>query len=248
MKVYIGPYTNWIGPYQIAEKILFWMDKDDDERVHKFGEFLAHGFHKKTEEQSKRWFGGDDRPITLLYKACNWIQSKKKQKVKIHIDRWDTWNMDSTLSPIILPMLKQLKATKHGSAQVDAEDVPEELRIKGHEDWSQQLQFEFDDHEEYKTNSWDITHRRWDWVMDEMIWTFEQLQPDYDWEEQYASGVSDHYSEPCKWDENGKPTLYQMMDGPNHTYEVDWESRNKHDERISNGLRLFGKYYRGLWD
>ena len=30
MKVYIGPYTNWVGPYQIAEKILFWMDRYED--------------------------------------------------------------------------------------------------------------------------------------------------------------------------------------------------------------------------
>jgi len=29
MKVYIGPYVDWIGPYQIAEKILFWIPKYD---------------------------------------------------------------------------------------------------------------------------------------------------------------------------------------------------------------------------
>jgi len=28
MKVKIGPYTNYIGPFQIAEKILFWKDKN----------------------------------------------------------------------------------------------------------------------------------------------------------------------------------------------------------------------------
>ena len=25
MKVYIGQYKNWIGPYQIADKIFFWV-------------------------------------------------------------------------------------------------------------------------------------------------------------------------------------------------------------------------------
>jgi hypothetical protein len=30
------------------------------------------------------------------------------------IHPWDTWSMDHTLSYIIVPMLEQLKATKHG--------------------------------------------------------------------------------------------------------------------------------------
>jgi hypothetical protein len=53
----------------------------------------------------------------------------------IKIDRWDTWNMDSTLAPIILPMLKQLREDKHGSGIVDIEDVPEHLRCNTTEDY-----------------------------------------------------------------------------------------------------------------
>ena len=51
-----------------------------------------------------------------------------------------------------------------------------------------------------------------------------------------------------KWDENGKPTLYQMKEGPNHTYKCDYDGMNLVHERIRNGFRLFGKYYQGLWD
>ena len=36
--------------------------------------------------------------------------------------------MDHTLAMIIVPMLKQLKETKHGAPFVDDEDVPEELK------------------------------------------------------------------------------------------------------------------------
>lgn len=36
-----------------------------------------------------------------------------EQKVSVKIDKWDTWNMDTTLAYIILPMLKQLKETSH---------------------------------------------------------------------------------------------------------------------------------------
>ena len=27
MKVFIGKHVDWFGPYQLAEKILFWKDK-----------------------------------------------------------------------------------------------------------------------------------------------------------------------------------------------------------------------------
>ena len=80
----------------------------------------------------------------------------KEQKVNVRIDKWDTWNMDVTLAHIIVPMLKQLKATKHGAPLVELEDVPEHLRSE-------------------KTNEYgvDDTHfERWDWVMDEMIFAF----------------------------------------------------------------------------
>ena len=48
----------------------------------------------------------------------NWLYDlfgiEAEQKVKVKIEEWDTWNMDTTLAYIVLPMLKQLKATKHG--------------------------------------------------------------------------------------------------------------------------------------
>ena len=238
MKIYIGPYKNWIGPFQIAEKILFWMDKDKDERVHNFGEWLAHG---SVEPEPEFKTGMDilsrkERPNTLLYRFLLWIESKRKRKVKIRIDRYDTWGMDSTLSMIILPMLKQLHETKHGAPYVDDGDVPEHLRSTVAEP---------------RENEWDTDSNhflRWDWVMDELIWTFTQLHPDTDWEDQYRSGEYDLHSVPCEWDEAGKPTLFQMKDGPNHTAKIDYDGMKAHQDRINNGLRLFGRYYQGLWD
>jgi hypothetical protein len=53
-----------------------------------------------------------------------------KQIEYVKIDPWDTWSMDHTLAPIILPMLKQLKATKHGAPYVDLDDRPEELKAE----------------------------------------------------------------------------------------------------------------------
>ena len=46
----------------------------------------------------------------------------------------------------------------------------------------------------------------------------------------------------------GEHRYYQMVDGPNHTYKCDYDGIAVVEKRIDNGFRLFGKYYRGLWD
>ena len=51
-----------------------------------------------------------------------------KQKIRVRIDTHDTWSMDHTLAHIVLPMLVQLKRTKHGAPNTDNADVPKELR------------------------------------------------------------------------------------------------------------------------
>jgi hypothetical protein len=239
MKITIGKYTNWFGPYQLAEKLMFWVPKEKDEygfehtadRVHKFGEWLAHGSILPKQEVGEISSWDRERPITWLYKFLLWIDSKKKRTIKVHIDRWDTWSMDHTLALIVLPMLKQLKETKHGAPYVDLKDVPKELHGK-------KLTKKQKDNGEVD----DKHFERWDWVLDEMIFAFETKVGDGRWEEQFESGESD-----LQWKklEDGN---YQMVNGPKHTREYDWEGRKKYQERISNGFRLFGKYYENLWD
>lgn len=234
MKVKIGPYTDWIGPYQIAEKLCFWAKPVKDE----------YGIDRKPDwvHDFGTWLSGGEDGESLLLKVCQWIESKKKRKVKIHIDRWDTWSMDSTLSYIILPMLKQLQATKHGSPLVDDEDVPEGLGLRSTEAPPKENEWDTDDN----------LHKRWDWVMSELIWTFEQLHPDSDWESQYHSGESDLVWKPVDKEGNEVPKeeakLFQMERGPKDTHKFDSDGYMAHNKRIDNGLRLFGKYYRGLWD
>jgi hypothetical protein len=68
------------------------------------------------------------------------------------------------------------------------------------------------------------------------------------WQEKFYSGVSDMKSVPCAWDENGKPTLYNYVEGPNHTHKCDYDGIAEIQKRITNGFRLFGKYFEALWD
>lgn len=153
MKVHIGPYYNWIGPYQIAEKILFWKDKYEDRAVHNLGEKLSE--------------------IKWLVSLCKWIDSKKQRTIKVRIDHYDVWNLDSTLAHIVHPALVKLREDKGGAPFVDDEDVPEELRSTSAPP---------------KKNEWDTDDnhfKRWDYVLDEMIFAFESKNND--WEDNYSS-------------------------------------------------------------
>ena len=227
MKIYKSNYRNhWVSPYVILEKVFFWREIDYDEPlIEKLSDFL--------NPFSVAW----QKFLDFVHPRINYVK----------IDRYDTWSMDHTLADIILPMLKQMKATKHGSPLVDLEDVPEELRMVGYEDASSQFTLDLDNPEEYGKDSWELTHRRWEWVLDEMIFAFEHYVDDT-WEEAFRSGEHDMIHVPCEWYEDGKPKLYKIEKGPNDTYVCDYEGMNKVYKRMENGFSLFGKYYRGLWD
>ena len=223
MKVYLSGYRNhWLSPYTILKAVCFW-EKDDDV------------FYNHTDEPNHKY----DKWVNRLMPFCTaWMKFLNFVHPKIEyvkIDRYDTWSMDHTLAHIILPMLKQLKKDKHGSPLVDDEDVPEELRSTA---------------APAKENEWDIDDnhfKRWDWVMDEMIFAFT-CKLDDSWEEAFREGEIDWKTVPSAWDKNGKATMYSMEDGPNHTYKCDYDGMKVVQERIQNGFRLFGKYYQGLWD
>ena len=221
MKVYINNYRgHWLSPYTIMEKVLFWKKWTDPD----------FDLYDDKNEHYTDWLNG---PMEVARKCLDVIHPKVNY---VKIDKWDTWSMDSTLSIIILPMLKQLNATKHGAPTTDDADVPEGLRSTDAPP---------------KENEWDVDEnwfKRWDWIMDEMIWAFEQKQPDCDWEHQYYSGVHDTSFRAIEWDAAGKALLHEQVKGPNDTFKIDTEGMNKHQERINNGMKLFGKYYQGLWD
>ena len=243
MRVRIGKYKSWFGPYQLAELLCFWAPEVEDEYglkhkpdwVHDFGEWLAYGSVRPEPGDTSRLFD-DDRPETWLCRFLTWVDGKRRRKIQVKIDPWDTWSMDHTLALITLPMLRQLKETKHGAPYVDPKDVPAELRPQ---------RMTKRDKDQGLT---DNTHfERWEWVLDEMIFAFEHLIDDT-WEDQFSSGKYDLRSQACEWDEAGKPTLYEMIEGPDHTAETNFEGLQAVHDRINRGLVLFGRYYRNLWD
>jgi len=208
MKVYIGPYVDrWVSYVHDH-----YMDKkygynDWPETQTRFENFL-----EKTEDVLQ-W---------IYNHSINLYLDRKERKIKVRIDRYDTWGMDNTLSHIIVPMLKQLKETKHGAPAVEFKDVPEELMPPDAEAVKKLYMENGETDENF--------FKRWEWVLDEMIWAFEQKT--IDWEDQYYGDWVEDKSEPLS----------------GHNVGTDWDGLKAHQERMSNGFRLFGKYYENLWD
>ena len=166
--------------------------------------------------------------VQSVYNVFNWLwYDRRTQKVCVRIDCWDTWSMDHTLAHIVLPMLAQLKRTKHGAPIVDNADVPKELRMSKKD----RIQFA------NNGSTDDKFFKRWDWVLDEMIWAFNQKCRD-DWEGDYYE-----YREMGLEESKDPDSLF----GIKLVWE-DPEGRMAHQERMTNGFKLFGKYYENLWD
>lgn len=182
MKIFLGNYNDYIGPYQLAQKLLFWKDKNSSQ-VNDLGHFLKHGYvlseEEKREEDEKNFSSfftfidflenENKKPSTKLNDFCEWVYSKLKRIEFVHIDKYDTWNMDHSLAKIIHPMLLKLKETKQGSPNVDLEDVPEYLRPSD-------SQYNY-----YEEGKLDIYfHDRWDYVVDTMIYAFNAISKQLD--------------------------------------------------------------------
>ena len=225
MKIYMGPYkSNWASSYPLER---WWFEKQYGEK-----------FWEIDEKNYTKW----DNFVVGFCEGMQWIfnhsinKLNSKRKIKIKIDNYDVWSMDHTLALIIHPMLLKLKEQKHGSPHVDLEDVPEHL----HPDPNRVKMNENNEIEEWEVDN--TVHLRWDWVIDEMIHAFE-CEVDDEWEKQFQTGECDHI-----WVKDEKTGLTKLENGPNHTFEVDREAMDKAWERRKNGLRLFAKYYHGLWD
>jgi hypothetical protein len=227
MKIYINKYrSHWLSPYTILEKVFFWREIDYDEPI-----------IEKWSDRLQPFSVALQKFLDIIHPKINYVK----------IDRWDTWSMDHTLAEIVLPMLKQLKKDKHGSPYVELEDVPEELRGASTPEYDQQLTFDFySEAREEKDVDYELVHKRWDWVMDEMIFAFEHKVDD-SWEDAFRSGVIDIVWVKDEKTYNGQQ-LNRMERGPNDTYKCDYDGIRKVQERMENGFRLFGKYYQGLWD
>ena len=131
-----------------------------------------------------------------------------KRKVEVEIHEYDVWSADFTLALIIAPVLRKLQEVKHGSGHVDDDDVPDDLKASAAPPPAQ---------EGWADDNW---QGRWEWVLNEMAFAFEEIARGNALEE---------------LDDKGEFVAYRHEDDPLL-------------QRVKNGLRLFAKYYFSLWD
>ena len=166
-----------------------------------------------------------------------------KRRISVEIDNFDTWGLDHTLALIILPALIQLKQTKQG--------VPSTFvnRIGGDMDSN----FCFDFIKEDENEVFDKLCESWNTALDKMIWSFQQISIDEDYDSKYHHGKMD-----IEWEKTPKQYpnpvtgqleyMYQMVDRNPDKHWYDSVGHQLHEERIQEGLELFGKHFRDLWD
>ena len=209
-----GYPNHWLSPYTIIDHVFFWTKWSKCSRskgVIPDGDWVAYPAWVET-------WSDHLMPLCEAIKKVRQVLFPVIRYVKI--DRYDTWSMDHTLAYIIVPMLKQLNDAKHGAPFTDDEDAPEELRSTSAEP---------------KVSEWDTDSnhfKRWDWLMGEMIWAFEQELKDDDESQFYDHSESE-----------GLPIEESLG-----KLKVDSDGLKAHQKRKQNGFRLFGKYYQALWD
>ena len=159
-------------------------------------------------------------------------KGNKERKVKIVIDKWDSYNADHTLALIAVPLFKQLKETKHGAPKVSDEDVPEHLRSTSCAP---------------KENEWDTDEnwfKRFDYVLDEIIFAMEEIANWNENEPERFKHVGD-----MEWSDADPVTgLHRMISSGCVEIPEMAEPNKQYHARIQNGCRLMGVYWLGLWD
>jgi hypothetical protein len=221
MKFITRKPVNWFGPYQLfspVEKFLIRLGYTEDQAFDFVHDIVEHI---------------PNRPFELLDK---FRRSLPWNKQVVKIDKWDTWNMDTTLAYIVVPMLKQLKETKHG--------IPCDFAEVGGEDWEAQQCFDFYSEDTNKLFN-EKAVARWDEVMDKMIWSFEQIITDCTSEDVYWEPYWEDMDPSEEIDEN---SVYNQIGIEHPRKKINREKMEEYNRRMSEGFELFGKYYRNLWD
>jgi len=218
MKVKIAKYKNYIGPYQIAD---YFKPVFGEERIERFtdGKF----FEKVTDI------------INPIFTWFDNITPDRKEYVKI--DRWDAWSADHTLSLIIVPLLTEMRKNLHGAPLIDDDDVPKCLQSTEDKDFTSSMK------EKGEVDK--FHHKRWEYIIDKIIWSMTQIRDDT-WGEQFHTGETDIIWKELDSKIDGD-VMYEMKKGPNDTSKFDAKGHKKYSAEIDEGTRLFGKYYRNLW-
>jgi hypothetical protein len=156
---------------------------------------------------------------TRIGKWLQYMSYRSNSRRYIKIDRWDIWDAQSDLAFIIAPLLQKFRADMRGIPYTNRVDAPHIDTEDGHD------------------------AARWEWILDEMIFAFKAIN-DPRRENQFYSGELSWHFETVELDGQ---TFREFKEDSKSTFEIDREGQKAYEERVANGLRLFGVYYQSLW-
>lgn len=170
----------------------------------------------------------------------NYNKGPTERKIDVQIDKWDTYSLDHSIALVILPALIQLKQTKHG--------VPNKFVASVGSDTDDNFSFDFI--KEDANAVFDKGCERWEETLDKMIWSFQQLVMD-DYSDKYHHGKMNIGWKPIKLTNpvtGVMEDMYEMIDNNPDEHWYDFDGHMMHEARIQEGIELFAKHYRDLWD
>jgi hypothetical protein len=165
-----------------------------------------------------------------------------ERRIDVQIDKWDTYSLDHSIALIILPALIQLKQTKHG--------VPNQFVSRVGGDMDSNYCFDFIKEDENQV--FDQGCAKWEETLDKMIWSFQQLVMD-DYSNKYHHGEMKVGWKPSGFKFTNPLTgkdeeTFEMVDENPGEHWYDFDGHMLHEERIQEGIDLFAKHFRDLWD
>lgn len=146
--------------------------------------------------------------------------SKAPRIERVEIHPWDTYSAYHTLALIIYPMLVGYR-----------KDVDEKGVVPS--DFFQAVDVSDKTEEEAKAlhdKMYAEALEKWLFVLDKMIWAFNEIRNDYEGEEAFFS-IDETKAE----------------DDLQNRYDLDQNGLNDYYEKIDEGLHLFARHYRSLW-
>ena len=153
---------------------------------------------------------------------------RRNRKISVKIHEYDCWGLATTLAMVIHPALVEFqKQEKNGCSPIfmGAPDLNEH------------------DHSDKAIK---IGQEKFKEILDKMIWSFNQLSLDEEFDE------SPRCPSPIRVDPDVKQANGCIRMGDRYYQDGALEKWRKeikaYDDRIQEGIDLFAKYYQYLWD
>lgn len=156
---------------------------------------------------------------------------KTNRKVEIFVDDFDTFSLDNTLAKIIYPSLVAFKKARKRMPGVPIEFFDESS--------------ELDETGSHTIKAVDEAEIRFLDAIDKMIWSMREIAEDYPGESQFFLKNGKKWKTVKDKKRTTKKTMARTLVETGTEYDV--EGHKEYNNRINEGVRLFGEHFRSLW-